>query len=185
MHIISNHPFSRMPANRQRQWFFLLFVATLVVMIALQVIGAPLQTEAAPGGIVTFEFAGDVATARHIIESWQGATLASTGLSLGLDFLFLLLYGAAISMACVGLAERLMMRHSRFAALGVALAWGAWLASLLDAIENLALIRLLLGDFNAIWPPLAYGCAAVKFALVLAGLLYTLVGAILLRVERR
>ena len=62
------------------------------------------------------------------------------------------------------------------AALGATLAWAQFGAAALDAVENYALIRLLLGDRSPRWPPLARWCALPKFAIVAAGLVYVLVG---------
>jgi hypothetical protein len=47
----------------------------------------------------------------------------------------------------------------------------------LGAVENVALIRLLLGDERALWPVLALWCARPKFADVYAGLAFTVLGA--------
>jgi hypothetical protein len=41
-------------------------------------------------------------------------------------------------------------------------------------VENIALIQMLMGSANEIWPVLAFGCAAVKFILVTIGILYVL-----------
>jgi hypothetical protein len=64
------------------------------------------------------------------------------------------------------------------AALGTLPAWGAWLAAVLDGVENLALWRLLSGSITEPWPGIAWGCALVKFVLVGCGLVYILAGAI-------
>ena len=61
--------------------------------------------------------------------------------------------------------------------LGLALAWGQWLAALLDALENVALLRMLRGPETHPWPRVARWSAIPKFALVAAGALYAAVGA--------
>jgi hypothetical protein len=169
------HPFAWMGRRGQRRAFAILAPLTIAVMLALEAIGRPLVTEAAPLGIVSFEFAGDVATATRMLESWGEAGRVRAGLTLGLDYLFLVLYASAIGLGCVWVAPRL----------GPALAWGQIGAALLDAVENVASIRLLLGSDNAVWPPLAWGCAAVKFALVAAGLATVLLGLLFALVRRR
>lgn len=45
-------------------------------------------------------------------------------------------------------------------------------------MENYALIRLLLGARDAIWPTLAYWCAGLKFAIVLIGGAYLILGGL-------
>ncbi|MCA9936516.1 MAG: hypothetical protein H6662_00130 [Ardenticatenaceae bacterium] len=147
----------------------------------LQVIGAPLTTDAAPQGILSYEFAGSVPNAQAIVNSWQGQTLASAGLSLGLDFLYPLLYAAAISLSCLAAAPHLPGIGSK---IGQWLAQAIWLAAALDYIENISLIQLLFGSTQSIWPPLAWGCAAIKFTIVLLGFLTALIGGILALVKK-
>ena len=64
------------------------------------------------------------------------------------------------------------------ATLGIVLAWGLWLAAVLDAKENLALIIILFNGPADPWPLLAQACAIAKFGLIIAGLLYAAVGAL-------
>ena len=62
---------------------------------------------------------------------------------------------------------------------GVLLAWAQFGAALLDAVENYALIQVLLGSQQALWPAVARWCAIPKFLIVAAGLVYIGVGAVL------
>jgi hypothetical protein len=169
-------PFGWLAPAAQRRATAVLLALTLLVAVALQAIGGPLANQAAPSGIVAFEFAGELAVAERILESWGDAGRTRAGLSLGLDYLFLVLYASALALACAGMG-RWLSRHWRgAAAVGAALAWGQLAAGLLDAVENFALIRLLLGSDGAAWPLLAWWCAAAKFSLVGAGLVYLLAG---------
>ena len=54
-------------------------------------------------------------------------------------------------------------------------------AAVLDAIENVGLIRLLEGSTHPLWAPLAKWCAIPKFAFVTLGLVYVIAGGILSR----
>ena len=56
--------------------------------------------------------------------------------------------------------------------MGDALAWGQLAAGGLDALENLALLRVVGGAASEGWPALAAACAGPKFALVGAGFAY-------------
>lgn len=170
------------PRGRTVLLFILL---ALMVGGALQVVGAPLATPAAPSGIVSFEFAGDQATASAILASWGREAQLHAALSLGLDYLFLLAYAAAIWGACLWLAARIAPQRPLLASVGRWLGWAQWLAAALDAVENYALIRILLGADGALWPTLAWWCAAIKFSLVAAGLLFALFGALYLVWQRR
>jgi hypothetical protein len=170
------HPYDWLPPPR-RAWIFVpLLVLTLATMIALVVVGRPLETPAAPSGIVSFEFAGDVATARRMIESWSPLARMHAALSLGLDYLYLCLYSTTIGWACVWAADGLRGRAWPGAGVGRPLAGALWGAALCDATENAALLTLLLGSPADPWPQVAWIAAAIKFSLVGIGLLYALYG---------
>lgn len=51
--------------------FLPLFILTLLLMVVMNVIGAPLITAAAPAGIVSYELAGSVEKTIDIINSWD------------------------------------------------------------------------------------------------------------------
>ncbi|HWQ13237.1 MAG TPA: hypothetical protein VNL77_10575 [Roseiflexaceae bacterium] len=135
----------------------------------------------APWGIVDFELAGTWDRAEPMLQSWQASgLLGSLRFNLWADFVFLAGYATALSAGCALVATRL---SGGWGALGLALTWGALAAGILDAIENVALLRTI-GHFERGTPGQASGtlrlaqwCAAAKFALVIAGLLYYILGA--------
>jgi hypothetical protein len=172
------HPFRWIsPATRTRA-FVLLLAVTLAVMISLQVLGAPLQTGAAPIGIVSFELAGSLPVAQGMLESWGPSGRVYAGLNLGLDYLFLVAYAGSIGLGCVLLAQGLSRRVRFLSLAGVVLAWAMIAAALLDAVENYALIRILLGSQQEMLPVLAWWCAVPKFLIVAAGLLFLVLGSL-------
>ncbi len=150
----------------------------------MQVIGDPLKSAAAPSGIVSFELAGDLATAQGMVASWSPTARVFAGLSLGLDYLFMAAYASAIALGCVLVARGLAARAGFLATAGIVLAWGQFLAAILDATENYALIQVLLGSKDALWPALSWWCAVPKFAIIGVGLLYVIVGAVVLLATR-
>lgn len=170
------HPLLSIPNQRRVPLFVLFLALTLLTMLALNISGRPLITEAAPSGIVTYEFAGDTDTAAQIIDSWDEIARIHAGFNLGLDYLYLLLYSTTIAMALLWLTD--CPSAGRIAVLAVALAWGQWNAALLDAVENYALFTMLVNQPADPWPQIAWWCAAVKFGLVIAGLLVVLVAVI-------
>lgn len=173
------HPLSAIPIRKRKPVLIALLVITLGVFIALTLIGAPLQTPQAPAGIVSFQVAGNVTQARAVVNSWNETARICAGLSLGLDYLFMVAYAVTLGLACVWVADLSRQRGWRkMATLGVWLAWGQGLAAILDAIENLALIMVLLGPVVSPWPEIALACAVPKFVLVFGGILYALGGAI-------
>jgi hypothetical protein len=63
--------------------------------------------------------------------------------------------------------------------LGLALAAWQVPAALLDATENLALMKMVFANVAfAPWPAVAAVCATIKFALIIAGLAFSLAGAL-------
>ncbi|MEW5986984.1 MAG: hypothetical protein AB1791_10160 [Chloroflexota bacterium] len=168
-------PFGWLAAGYQKPVFVVLVGLTLAAMGGLQVLGRPLKTGAADQGIVSFELAGDPAAAQAILDSWGPAGQVYAGLSLGLDYLFMVAYAGSIGLGCVLVAGRL---GAKAATPGILLAWGQIAAALLDSLENYALIQLLLGNSGQLWPLLARWCAIPKFGLVVAGLLYVGLGGL-------
>ena len=179
------HPFESAPIGKRRVIFVPLFILTVIVMVVLNVVDAPLNTEAAPQGIVSFELAGNVSTAQAILDSWDAQARVHAGFSLGFDFLFLGLYSTAIAYACAWVSSALGDSRRFLASLGLLLAWGQWLAALLDGVENTALWIILTNGPSVPWPQVAWWCAAVKFTLVTLGLLYVTLGGVWAAIRRR
>jgi len=194
----TRHPFEWLSASGQKRAFIVLLVLTLAVMVSLNALGGPLNTEVAPMGIVSFELAGELALAQSMVESWGQAGQVYAGLNLGLDYVFLIAYSSSIALGCVLVARRLSRSnlarpgspdpgHKRgfdnplraISDVGVLLAWAQFGAALLDAVENYALIQILLGSQQALWPAVARWCAIPKFLIVAAGLVYIAVGLVL------
>ena len=171
------------PRRRGRAFLALLGI-TLALMISLQVIGGPLQSEAAPAGIISFELAGNLAGANDMIDSWGVQGQVYAGLSLGLDYLFMVAYSITIALGCVIVAGNLSTRFKFLKCVGILLAWVQLLAALLDALENYALIRVLLGSGNALWPQVALWSAVPKFLFVILGILFVILGALITIVPR-
>lgn len=168
-----NHPLEAMPPELRSRAFWALLALTLLLMILLNWAGLPLVTSAAPSGIVSFELAGSAGQAQAILDSWDTGARLHAAFSLGLDYLFMPVYSTAIGLACLWAARRLRQVSWPLAVLGAWLAWGLWLAALLDATENVSLLASLFGSPAPPWPQLAGLCASLKFGLILAGMVYT------------
>ena len=95
-----------------------------------------------------------------------------------IDYPYLLAYATTLSLGCVLIARHLPGPRN-VASLGVWLAWGIIGAALLDAVENAALLHLLLGDRREGWVALAFWCAVPKYLLVLVALAYLGIGGLL------
>jgi len=182
------HPFEWLTPSGQIRAFIFFFILSLLVMVSLQVTGAHLITKVSPAGILSFEFAGDLSAARNMVNSWGQTGRIYAGLNLGLDYLFLLVYACAIGLGCVLVARSLSTRTTFLANLGILIAWPQLGAALLDGVENYALIRVLFGTEMAVWPVVARWCALPKFLIVGAGLIYVIIGTVVvvvLKFKRR
>jgi len=167
------------PTQVPEKWshlFWPLFGTTLIVVIAMQFTGQHLKTIIAPAGIVCFELIGNLDGSMRIIDSWQGQAMTWAGINMGMDFLFLTLYGITIFLGCLLTAEKLRDQHQYLKQVGQWLAIGILVAVLLDIIENVSLIALLVGSNHALLPVVARYCAIPKFILVAISLLYIMIG---------
>jgi len=171
------HPFESIKKNRKKV-FISLLVTTLLIMFIMNFIAIPLTTEAAPQGIVSFELAGGVSTSQEILDSWDTNAQMHAAYSLGLDYLFLLLYSSAIALACVWTGEILRDNHWPLSSLAIPLAWSLWVAAFLDIVENISLSIILFGTNQVPWPEIARVSALIKFAFVFLGLVYAFFGLV-------
>jgi hypothetical protein len=179
------HPFGWLSPPVQNRAFVVLFVLAVAVMVILNVLGAPMKTEQAPAGIISFEFAKELEVARGMVQSWGETGRVYAGLNLGLDYLFLFCYSSAIGLGCVLVARKLSGRIEALSTVGLLLSWAQFVAALLDAVENYALIQVLLGSGQASWPVVGWWCAVPKFIIVATGLVYVIVGALIAIVVKR
>ncbi len=166
------HPFETMSPARRGTVLRRFMLTTVIVAIAMGVLDEQLKTPAVPFGIGSFELAGDVPTAQAMVDSWDVRARSAAGVSLGLDYLFMVLYSTTLALGCLWGADR--YRSATLAALGAPLAWGQWLAGACDGVENFFLIRILLDGAQSPWPGVARWAATVKFALAGVGLLYVI-----------
>lgn len=123
--------------------------------------------------IVRFEFAGTQETVEAILVEWEQK--GWTGLakhSVYLDFIFLFLYGATLALGS--------LTFPSFANKPGLLGWGlrfyrfSLYAALADFLENLCLLEILYGSEHTFFPAAAWLFAFIKFALVLAVLVFLL-----------
>jgi hypothetical protein len=165
-------PLEAIPPDKRARVFLPLLAATLLITLAFRFIGPAQPT------IVDFEFAGTVGKATDIITAWTPVERIHAGFSLGFDYLYMPIYSTTIALACVwAVSVRAggAARSGAWRSIGLALAWGLWLAAIFDAIENLALAANLFGTPIEPYPQIAAVCAMLKFGLILSGLVYVIV----------
>jgi hypothetical protein len=170
------HPLEAIPHGKRLTMFYILLALFLIITIGFRFIGPAQPT------IVDFELAGTTARASEIINAWDTMDKVRAGFSLGFDFLYMPVYSTLIALACVWAAGVLARKQWRTT--GVLLAWGLWAAALLDATENIALTVLLFGTVANPYPQVAQVCASIKFGLILLGLVFVLIAAIIFLVKK-
>ena len=168
------HPFQKLSpaAMGAHAWGWL--AAPLCVGTGMVLLDLPLRNPTCPNGIVSFELAYSDAAARAIVASWDSTTQLIAALGLGFDYLFLACYTTAIGAAGIALS-RTWPFGARVAG---PLAWLAWVAGGMDAIENAALAQILIGDPATHWAPLAGACASVKFGILALTLSFLVVALV-------
>ncbi len=170
------HPLEFIPEKSRRKVFIPLLILTLGLLGVFRLLDAPLQNPAAPSGIVSFELAGTVEKATTIMESWDERAQLFAAFGLGLDYLFLVVYGVTISLGVLMVATK---HGGKFVKVGSYIGWGVLTASLFDALENLALWRILSGWAQPHCYQVAAISATIKFGLLIIGLGFALVGWVL------
>ncbi|HKK55637.1 hypothetical protein [Marinobacter sp.] len=153
-------------------------LASLSLFIALLLINEPLQTSAAPKGIVSFQMAGTLDHASEILKSWDSSAVASARTSLWLDFAFAGAYVLTLLLLTIHLSRDRPGRRARAVSRwvrGLFIAAGA-----ADVAENILLLNNL-DSPNEATSLAAALCALAKFT----GLILGLAGLVILRAARR
>jgi hypothetical protein len=156
-----------------------LFLATLslVLLVQLTLLGAPLHGPDAPAGIVSFELAFTAERAAAIVSAWRNAGVLETArVSLGMDVAFLLVYPPFFALS-VGLLRTVEQRHaaSRFGDLGRPLMWLVLCCAPLDGLENYLLWQTLAQGPTPARALLAGTAATIKFLLVATAAIWCLI----------
>jgi hypothetical protein len=160
--------------TKQTKLFWIATIATMGWITLMRVY--------TPKNIVQFEFAKTVPTVNEIITTWglEGIALAKT--SIYLDFIFIVLYCSAIMLGCK--VASTYSGKTILIKIGVGLSWLIWFAGLCDAIENFAMLKTL-EVVNQPTISIAFYFAAIKFAIVVMALLFTIISALAGLINRK
>ena len=156
----------------------LLFIALSVWLTRLDM---NLRNDVAPNGIVSFELAGTGDAARAILDSWSPAAREAAMLIQGLDYLYLLVYPAFLSLLCRRTGGRL---GGAWGSAGRSLGTGVWLCVPFDALENQALIAQLMHGASDTLARRAYLAAVPKFLLFSLAVAFVLAAGTVVLVRR-
>lgn len=164
------HPLQALAPSHRVALFLVAFVLALAVMRAFSWAEPRLESSGFKG--TQYQQAGTAQKAQEILSAWgpYGRTVAA--FSLGIDYLFLVCYSTLFALGCLWAANKVL------APVGLLLAWGQWLAALLDASENTALLAMIFGAPTDTLAATARWCSISKFTLIALGLAYIAVGAI-------
>ena len=176
-------PFNSFLKKVENKITIALLIANMILIFVMRFFNSILENSGHNKGIVSFELAKDLSASRAILDSWDVLAKTAAGMSLGFDFLFLIVYALFISILIHKLNE-LIWKHSKMYKLGIILIWGTFLAAFFDCIENIALIKLLLGDLHQKWSSMAYYFAISKFTLLLTGLVFIFLSSTILIIKQ-
>ncbi|MDQ5807998.1 MAG: hypothetical protein M3320_04915 [Actinomycetota bacterium] len=161
-----------------RRTLWLTGLLALGLFVVLGVVDEQIKETGGPG-IVPFELEFTSGNARETLAEWGEAGRDDAKLSLWLDYLFLVAYGAFFSLAARALVD--------------ALGWRSWafmatlpiVAAVADAIENANLLLTIGQEGDQPFPLLAGIFATIKFLTLTPAQLFVLVGFVAWLLRRR
>jgi hypothetical protein len=169
----------------RKRALILLAVVTAGLAVFLLAIDPSTKADGNPT-IVDFEFAGNEGGAAEIVADWGDEGTDAARLSLWVDFVYLLAYGAFLVLAAAATRDLAASRGwRRMAAFGVAAPALAAGGAAFDAIEDVGLLLALDGHGGDLAPGLAAVCASLKFLLTTTVIVYLLIGLVLRLRSRR
>ena len=176
-------PFGKRSAGTRRRILWIAGAAALAIWVFLAFQDSQIKDSGGPG-IISFEVSGTQDQAEETLEDWGEEGKDDARVSIFVDFPYIVAYSIFLAAGCTICAERFARRGmDRLAGIGPLLGWSMIIAGLLDAIENVAMLRVIAG-YTETWPGIALYAATPKFAIAGLGLAYVIAGAILGRRPR-
>ena len=166
------HPLEWIPEKNRKPLFWGFLLLTITILVLFQLLNRPLMTTSAPSGIISLQLAFTPENALVMLDSWDTNARLFAAFGLGFDYLFMLVYTLALAMGALLAAGR---HPGWFSYLGVWVGYGALLAGCFDGLENfLQFQQLFHGRLELAF--IIGVLAALKFSLIVLGLLYGLTG---------
>jgi len=170
------HPFENLPAGTLRRVYWVFLALTGVVTLLMGEFGkfhpdgAPDPKEIRTVPTTRMEFFTTTAewesTLQSIGQNGKTAFLRQTYL----DYLYLCTYSTLLAAAVIGVTRA--VKHRGVIVFARWLAWGQWVAGLLDGIENYGMLHNAAGPISETWAMISCVCASLKFGLIIVGTLY-------------
>jgi len=162
----------------------ILFFLLLITIAVMHYMDRFLTNETVPNGIVSFELAKESTVSARMIASWDLQARAAAGISLGFDYLFMIIYSSFLSVLALRIGDRLFTVPAKNR-LNQILITAPFVAAFFDMVENMALIRLFLGDVQQSWSSTAYYAATIKFMILFLVIVYILFAGVTLLFRRK
>lgn len=182
------HPFEKLEASTRRRALVVMAVVTFLATLGMAFVDTHYKTRATPLGIVSFELAGTPMMAQWMLDAWSehAGMNAWVAFGIGIDFLYLVLYGTLFSLVAAGITARLAAISPGGATVARYVLWLQLVAPLCDAVENVGLMAMLTRNGTETWAPVSTGFALAKFAcLGMCVALSLIAGPVLLRARRK
>ncbi|MBX9784761.1 MAG: hypothetical protein K2X48_15845 [Chitinophagaceae bacterium] len=150
----------------------ILFLGTVAMIAVMRWHGAPLITPVSKAGIVSLELAKSTEQATIIINQWQQNNLIQQAINnTYIDFVFIIFYALFLYAYCFYISIK---QQPWAGAISRTLALAALTAGLCDVIENYCMLQMLQGSVTSAHAFLSWLFAVIKFGLLMAVILWSL-----------
>ncbi len=153
-----------------------LFGFTIITMVVMKFLDIPLKNIVAPKGIVSFELAKTLPNSIEILNSWDMHAKLYAGLSLGFDYLFMLMYSLLFYKIILYFSTK--YTNNTIAKYVKGLALLMIFAGIFDAIENYSLIQLYIGNLDQMFSSIAFYSATIKFSFLGLGIIFIILNSL-------
>ncbi|MEK6805963.1 MAG: hypothetical protein AABY95_04885 [Pseudomonadota bacterium] len=171
-----------MQRQQLKPLLWVLLALSLPVLVTLALIDeSGLKVPSAPLGTISFEFCGYTSSCNLILGEWGVEGQRLQLLSLGLDYLFMVLYTAIL---CIGLLLVSSRLSPTLKIVTVIFAGLALLAGVADAGENYFLAQVILKQSGVPYGEWASNFAVAKFAIIGLTLSWLIVMSVYSRIQR-
>jgi hypothetical protein len=155
----------------------LLFPFLVLTVFTMRYFDSFIKNDICTSGITSFELAKHLDKMTAIVHSWDTKALAAINMSMGFDFLFIFVYVSFIILILKWIIKGLNKASFNYKLGGIFIKL-TLLAGLFDIVENIALIRILLGNLTQLNTSISYYFASAKFALLAFAILYILINVL-------
>ena len=155
-------------------------IAALLMVIVMRWQGSTLVLPNTPSGILALEFANTPEKLSYVLSFWNKS---SVQLNIYLDFLFIAAYVWFFVVASAVSSTKWHWVGMQF--LGKSCIRLAFLAAILDIVENVLMLQSVSGDYNSYSLYLTWYCAVIKFGIVTLILSYIIITVIKNLINRK